>query len=520
MGQLICAVDVGTASARAGVFTAEGQLVSRAVHPILISQNGDNEAEHDSNDIWQAVCRVVRGACDEAGVDKQQIGALALDGTCSLVLVGQGRSVSLSAPGFDTISWFDHRAVSEAEVCTKTGHSVLEHIGGTMSPEMQCPKLLWVKRKRPDIWENLGGAYDLADYLTWRATGQNDRSQCTLTAKWTYLAHAGGWQRDFLSAIGMEDLLEKAALPETARPVGSAIGRLTATAAKELGLTQDCVVGTGTIDAFAGGIGVLGKCTPEERDGSLAMIAGTSSCVMGFAPESRKIAGIWGPYLGAILPGVWVNEGGQSATGALLDFVLNSFGEVVGSAAHEKVLAHLAELLEEHGPGFARDLNILPDFNGNRSPFADPTARGVISGLTLDTSFEAQCRVYWRAAVGLGLGTRQILARLAEGGYSPKRLHIAGGHAKSQLLTQLYADATGCIVEVSSAPDAVLLGAAMIGATAAGIHPSLEQAAAAMAQETTIRFPRPEHQLVHEKDFAVFEKMQAQRAELNALIEE
>lgn len=104
---------------------------------------------------------------------------------------------------WDTISWFDHRALAEADECTRSGHDVLRFIGGAMSPEMQTPKLMWLKQHRPDLWAASGYFFDLADFLTWRATGQANRSQCTLTCKWAYLAHDGGWRPDFSRLSGL-----------------------------------------------------------------------------------------------------------------------------------------------------------------------------------------------------------------------------------------------------------------------------------------------------------------------------
>ena len=107
--------------------------------------------------------------------------------------------------------------------------------------------------------EQSGCFFDLADYLSWRASGSLARSQCTLTCKWTYLAHElEGWQPDYLETIGLEDLVERGSLPERASPVGADVGRLTPEAAKALGLTTSCHVGAGLIDAYAGALGVLG----------------------------------------------------------------------------------------------------------------------------------------------------------------------------------------------------------------------------------------------------------------------
>jgi len=154
--QNLVAVDVGTASARAGIFDAAGRLLARATHPILMQRLQENHAEHDSTDIWKAVCIVVRAALAEAGVPPESIAAIGFDATCSLVIRdGRGEPVSVSVTGedrFDTIVWLDHRAISEADRLTASGHRVLDFAGNSVSPEMQMPKLMWLKQHMPESW--------------------------------------------------------------------------------------------------------------------------------------------------------------------------------------------------------------------------------------------------------------------------------------------------------------------------------------------------------------------------------
>ncbi len=134
---------------------------------------------------------------------------------------------------------------------------------------------------------------------------------------------------------------------------------------------------------------------------------------------------------------------------------------------------------------------MLPDFHGNRSPLADPHAVGVISGLTLDSSFDSLCKLYWRTAVGIALGVRHVLEALNENGYLIDTLHVTGGHTKNPLLMELYADATGCTVVEPLADEAVLLGTGMVAATAAGLFPDLNAACVAMQQGGRKRAAEP-----------------------------
>jgi FGGY-family pentulose kinase len=526
MDRLVAAVDVGTGSARAGILDARGRLLGRYEQPIEMHRPAGDFAEHDSEQIWCAVCAAMRGALQAAAADPADIAGISFDATCSLVVRDRlGRPLSVSPSGearWDTIVWLDHRALEQADECTRSGHVVLDFIGGVMSPEMETPKLMWLKRHMPATWSAAGYFLDLADFLTWKASGSTERSQCTLTCKWTFMGHEQrGWRRDFFETVGIPDMLDRGQLPERASAIGKDLGPLTPQSARELGLTASCRVGVGIIDAHAGTLALLGGFAgdPSGMERHLSLIGGTSSCVMSLSPAQRPTPGIWGPYYGVVLPGLWVNEGGQSVTGALLDHVVRSHGAggEPNAAMHARVVARVRQLRIAEGADFADRLHVLPDFHGNRSPLGDPHARGVISGLNLDASFDGLCKLYWRTAVAIALGVRHILDVLNERGFTIDTLHVSGGHVNNPLLIELYADATGCTLEVPLAEDTMLLGTAMIAATAAGLYPDLRQACAAMQRGSRKSYPHPEVRARFDRDYRVFLKMHEQRRALEAL---
>src|SRR5690606_9946041 len=163
-------------------------------------------------------------------------------------------------------------------------------------------------------------------------------------------------------------------------------------------------------------------------------------------------------------------------------------------------------------------LHVLPDFHGNRSPLANPHALGVISGLTLDASFDSLCRLYWRAAVAIALGVRHVLEALNENGYVIDTLHVTGGHTRNPLLMELYADATGCTVVEPLTGEAVLVGTGMVAATAAGLHPNLPAACIAMRQEGRTRTPNAAAASRFDRDYRIFLEMHRQRRALDAIV--
>lgn len=523
----LAAVDVGTASVRVGILTTKGQLLARTEHPIDVHRTGGDQGTYSSTQIWAVTCATVREALAKAGVDGVDIVGIGFDATCSLVVLdANGAPLSVThedIPKHDTVAWFDHRALAEAQECTNSAHEILAYSGGVISPEMEIPKLMWLKRHLPETWARVGYLFDLADFLTWKATGSLKRSQSILTSKWAFMAHEeNGWPHDFYEMLGIGDVFERGQMPEKASDIGECVGNLSPEAADALGLTAQCKVATGMIDAHAGALGVLGSFAhkPEELHRHLGLIAGTSSCVMALSVEPRPTPNIWGPYYGVVLPNVWLNEAGQSATGALLDHIirLHSAGGEPTREMHWRIISRINKLRETQGAEFANRLHVLPDFHGNRSPLAEPDAIGVISGLTMDVSFDSLCQLYWRTAVGIALGLRHILDTLNEQGYGIDTLHVTGGHTKNPLLMELYGDATRCVVTTHKHGDAVLLGAAVTAATAAGLYPDLITACENMVGQLSSQTTDPATHALYENDYQVFLRMHYQRQELDQIL--
>lgn len=496
-------IDVGTGSARAGLFTADGRLLAVAKHGIRTWREGDI-VEQSSEDVWSACAAATRAALAEAEVAPPHVKGLSFDATCSLVALDQNMRPLALGPSGNTsrniIVWMDHRAVSQAQRINETGHEILDYVGGAISPEMQTPKLLWLKENMPDAYANAGQFFDLADYLTWRATGSLARSVCTVTCKWTYLAHQRRWSDSYFGRVGLPDIPASGYArigTEIVDPGTALASGLTAGAAADLGLSPGTPVGAGLIDAHAGGIGSIGGTAPDgmiaDPERRIAFIMGTSNCTMAVSNEPRFVPGVWGPYFSAMIPGLWLVEGGQSAGGAAIDHLVRlhpAYAETAVEAARRGVpILDLLESAAISGSDASRaalladELHVLPEFLGNRSPFADPHAKAVLAGLALDNRHEGLVRLYVAGLCGLAYGAAQILDALAGRGYALRSIVMSGGAAKSHLVRQLTADATGMDVVIPEAGEPVLLGAAMLGAVAAGAFADLGAAMAAMARD-------------------------------------
>ena len=508
--QIYVGIDVGSASVRAGIFDAKGQRLAFAVRAIQQFHPRPLYVEQSSADIWAQTCAAMREAVTAAGIDPARIAAIGVDATCSLVAVGAGgQPISVAENGdsvHDIIMWMDHRAAEQTAAINATKDEALAYVGGEVSIEMELPKVLWLKQHFPERYAATWRLFDLADYLVWRLSDADIASVCTLTCKWNYLAHENRFSETMLTAVGLDDIIGK--IPLQILPLGSAAGKLSARAAAEMGLPAGIVVATGIIDAHAGGLALV-STAPQ---GSLAIIGGTSNCHMVVSPDPVMVPGVWGPYFGAMLPGYWLNEGGQSAAGALLDWTLRQSDawpllESTAKAEDRNIYAVLNDWLadlESRETWPTRNLHVLSDHHGNRSPRANPAARGVVVGLTLEQGKDALARLYLATLQALAYGTRHIIESMNAAGHKIERIVMCGGGTKNPYWLRENADATGCEIHLVSEEDAVTLGAALLGAVACGTFASMPAAAADMVRPGGSVAARLETKAFHDARYAIY----------------
>jgi FGGY-family pentulose kinase len=532
-------VDVGTGSVRAAVFDGTGKMYGTAVRPIQIWKPAPDFVEQSSEDIWNRCVESIRSALAEAGIPAGQMDGLGFDATCSLVVLDPaGKPVSVSPSGNDAqnvIVWMDHRAIEQAERINASKDDVLKYVGGVISPEMESPKLLWLKEQMPAAWQRAGHFFDLPDFLTYRATGDLGRSLCSLVCKWTYLGHKktgddkAGWSEPYWRTIGLGDLVEEGyrRIGTKVRPMGEPVANgLSATAAAELGLRPGIAVAASIIDAHAGGLGVLGAVHPGEKldakllEERVAMIAGTSSCFMAVSPEPRFIPGVWGPYYSAMIPGFWLTEGGQSATGALIDHLIYTHAgysegqkqaDSAGISIFDFLNAHLKQMQESQRKAnigeLTEEFHLYPDFHGNRSPRANPNLRGMISGLRLSATVDDLALLYLAAIQAIAYQVRHVVEEMDRQGYRITKIFGCGGGLKNDVFLCEHADITGCDLMLPKEPEAVLLGSAILGAVAAKAYPTILEAMSAMTAVASSIQPNTQTADYHRKKYRVYHRM-------------
>lgn len=491
-------VDVGSGSVRAGIFDHSGNLLAHASRPITLSRSAGSKVEQSSNEIWQAVCQCIREAVIAADVPPASVSGIGFDATCSLVVLGHdGNPLPVGEPDHperDVIVWMDHRATEQAERINATQHSVLQYVGGKISPEMETPKLLWLKENRREVYDSAWQFFDLADFLTWRATGDLARSTCTVTCKWTYLAHEKRWDADYFRTVGLNELADENFVrigQKIVEPGTPCAEGLNAAAAEEMGLPVGTPVGVGMIDAHAGGIGTAGVDNGTLHN--LAWVFGTSACTMTTTENPVYIPGVWGPYYSAMVPGMWLSEGGQSAAGAAIDKLVAFHPAAAEAGKQAQALnvplpVYLADLAlakladPSKAVELARGIHVVPEFLGNRAPFADPHARAAIAGLGMESSLDNLIALYVAGLCGIGYGLRQIIDAQHHEGVRTEKIVISGGAGQHPLVRQLLADACNLPIVATKCSEPVLLGSAILGAVAGNVASTVSEAMSQMTR--------------------------------------
>ena len=479
-GPYLLGIDIGTGGVRVGVFDPEGKPVVFTGREFALEHPRPGWAEQDPDEWWSALVAAVRAATEEGGVVAEDIAGISVDATSSTVLAIDKKGRHLRP----AIMWMDVRSSEQAGRIAQTEDDALKYNGhGPVSAEWGLPKALWIKDNEPDVYQNARHICDCADWLIQRLTGEWTCSLDIASAKYYYDRNGGGFPQTLYDAVDAEDLLEK--FPESVLDLGTVAGELGRDVAEELGLKEGTLVAEGGVDAHVGAIG-LGVVEP----GKMALITGSSHVMIGQTSEPIHDPGFWGAYTDAIIPGQYTVEAGQASTGSVVAWFKNQFaGDAAAEAKRRGVDTYdvLSELARDVPIG-SHGLIVLDYFQGNRSPYTDPLARGMMFGLTLS---HTPGHVFRAIIEGICYGTENILRTMREHDFEPKLNVVSGGPATSDLWMQMHADVSNVPISFTEVSDGPVLGAAMLAAVGAGIYPDIPGAAGKMVHTAHTIEPDP-----------------------------
>jgi L-ribulokinase len=492
---IVAGVDFGTLSVRVSIMDSERGRLGTAVaeYPLHRRREDPDYATQAHADQMRALVSATRSAVKEAGIQGEQIEAIALDTTGSSVVPVDAAMQPLD----DYYLWCDHRAHSEAREITELAHSekleAIDWCGGIYSHEWGFAKLLHWLRHNPDKRGKFASAFEHCDMVAATLCGVTDpklakRSVCAMGHKWMWNPKWGGLPpQEFLSKLDplFDGIREK--LAGDYQTSDHLAGHLAPQWAEQLGLRAEIPIPVGAFDAHWDALGA--GC----REGDVVNVVGTSTCIIAMSSKTQLIPGVCGVVPGSVHPQFTGIEAGLSATGDIFEAIARRAGVKV---------AELSRGLEKYRPGQTGLLRLTWD-NGDRTVLVNPELGGVTLGWNMVQTAQDEL---FAAIEGTAFHTRIILERMAEYGVPVERVINAGGIPQNNaVLNQVYADVLGKPVLVPAGVP-TSLGSAIIALLASGAVPSIEAAQKKLCLPFTIIKPRPEATSVYEKLFALYRK--------------
>ena len=441
-------VDLGSTNIKAAIYDSNFHLIDRQSRPVnYIRDNGF--VEFDAYAYAQDLIGLLGEMVAKNGVTA--VSEMAFTGQAeSLVVVGAD-----GKPLMNAISWMDERSVAECgELSEKFDAATCEAVTGQMAvlPTWPATKILWLKRNRPEVYDNAATYMLLKDYIVYVLTGEKKADMSIATFSFYFDIYNKVYWKEMLEAIGVSE----SQLPPLAEPC-SVAGTLLPAVAEATGLSVDTKVNVGTLDHFAGMIG-----TGNIQPGGITLSTGTVMALAAMcgkpAPKSCGIAMHYGflPDTHVMLP---VAESG----GVSLEWFRRTCMPGMNYDEMNRVLL-------EREPN---ELLFLPYLVGTNSPEFDTEANGVFWGLRQEHDAYDMAGAVME---GVSFVLRKNCDYIAKNGVKPTAIIATGGGAKSPVWCQLQADITGLPVRIPAEKEAACLGATMIAAVSDGRFASYEEA--------------------------------------------
>ena len=400
--------------------------------------------------------------------------------------------------------WKDHTSWQEAAKITsmaaKHRPQFIAKCGNTYSSEWFWSKIWRCLKNDPAAFDAAWSWVELSDWIPSVLAGVTDpakirRGICAAGHKALFCDEWGGLpDKKFLSMLDPKLAALRDRLYDRAYDATGSAGNLSKHWAAKLGLKPGIPIAIGEMDVHYGAIG------SGVAEGTLVKVIGTSTCDCAVVPATKKIAdipGICGIVKGAILPGFYGVEAGQSAVGDIFKWWVETVCE-----GDSRLYAKLEKEAARPAPGRS-GLLALDWNNGNRTILVDPLLSGLLLGTTLHTT---RAEIYRALIEATAFGARAIVERIEEYGVKVERIVCAGGIAeKSPMLMQIYADVTGRTMQVAGSGQACALGAAVAAAVLAGVHDGFTKAQKAMTSVKPLQYkPRAAERKTYDRLYRLY----------------
>ncbi len=488
--KFLIGVDIGTYSSKGVLVQTDGVVLASHTIPHGMDMPRPGHFEHDAEKVWWGdFVAIVRNLLQQSGVNPQQIlgvGASAI-GSCVLPIDEQGKALR---PGI--LYGIDTRATQEIEYLEeKLGREwIFQRCGSHLSSQASGPKVLWIRRNEPQVYERARWFLTSQAYLVYRLTGVASIDIYTASG---YAPLFDVARRDWIPEAA--ELITPLDRLPPAYWSSEVVGAVTAEAARETGLAPGTPVVCGTTDAGAEAISA-----GVADFGDLMLMFGSSIFFILKTPQLIRTQRFWSANF--LEPGSFAFLGGMSTSGSLTTWFRDQFAQLevnLEQQGGENAYAALAKQAAASPPG-ANGLIALPYFEGERTPLHDPNARGVIFGLRLA---HTRGDVYRAILEGVAYGIRHNFEVMEQEGVRPERILAVGGGTKNPLWLQIVADICNLELAVPAEQYGASYGDAFLAAVGVGVFQSLSEIRRWVRLKEVIR-PDAEARRHYEKGYHIF----------------
>jgi xylulokinase len=475
---LFLGLDVGTTGTKALLLDERGVTLAGATAEYPLSTPHPLWAEQDPNDWWQGAIEAIRRVCAAAGVRGDAIAAVGLSGQMhGLTLLDEADRVLRPA-----ILWNDQRTAAQcAHITEVLGLArLLELTGNPVLPGFTAPKIVWVRENEPDVYRRARRFLLPKDFVRFCLTGEFATDVSDASGTSLFDVKNRRWSLAMFAALDIPEAWAPrcAESPEIA-------GRVTAAAAALTGLAPGAPVVAGGGDQAAQALGA-----GLAHEGSASSTLGTSGVV--FAPVAQPAIDPRGrlhSFCHAV-PGMWHVMGVMLAAGGSLRWLRDNLADAERAEAARRGVDPYEVLTEQAAlaPPGCEGLLFLPYLCGERTPHADPHARGAFVGLTLRHGKPHLVRAVLE---GVAFGLRDSLELMRAQGLAPAEMRISGGGARSPLWRAILADVFNLPLVAPDVAEGAAYGAALLAGVGAGAFPSVAEACEQTIRATVVAGPDP-----------------------------
>jgi xylulokinase len=488
-------IDVGTSGTKTLAINERGKILGQSLATYPCYHPKPLWSEQDPDDWWQATVKTVRAVVKKAKLKPADVRAIGLSGQMhgSVFLDKQNRVVRRA------LLWNDQRTAAECEEIERRAGGRQQLIAMVANPALTgftAPKILWLRNHEPKNFAKTVKVLLPKDEIRRRLTGEFATEVSDASGMLLLNVVKRRWSNELLTSLELDtSLLAKCHESE------EVTGRLTRDAAKTLGLSTDCLVVGGAGDCAAGAVGI-----GIVRPGLLSTSIGTSGVVFVHS-ETPQVdpQGRLHTFCHAVR-GKWHMMGVTLAAGGSLQWFRNALCETVAALAKRRKIDVYDVLTEEAAvtPAGAEGLFFLPYLAGERTPHADPLARGAFVGLTLR---HARGHLVRAIIEGVTYSLRDCLAIMEEQGVGVKQIRATGGGARSAFWRQMQASVLGKTVVSMAADEGPAYGVALLAAVGAGEFGNIAEACEATVKTTGQVKPVAATHRQYDKGFAIYQQL-------------